>query len=263
MTIDQEWEQFRERWLRLVEAMADRVSEDELEDLRTEGRHAPPCWAISGMLGGHELGMWELTAEEEDEVWELASFMQCRDDELLSEELRAKSTRNRPIRKVRVRFPLRGGGHGARSGLPGKRVFPERWSDDAAIAHTMDVARAPDVAVKLPTEEWLAHGERDGVRIAVIVMPDGDVLTAYPVSGSGVAQNPMDEAGAQAAARLSRLLDAVLPADHEMRAAFDELHAVGEWPYVIAGLRALDLPMSSEQRAELLELAGLSYREPE
>ena len=260
MTEDEEWKGFLHRWNALVDGLRGRTSEKEVEEMRYEGTQVP-CWAISGVLGGHEQGLWELTPAEEDELWELASLMQCRDDELMNEDVRAASVRNRPIRKVRDRFPLRGGGHGARTGLPGKRVFPEAWSDDTAIAHAMDVARAPDGAVKLPTDEWLAHGERDGVRIAVIVMPDGDVLTAYPVSGPGVAQNQMDERGAHAAARLSRLLDAVLPADHEARAALDELYAVGEWPYVIAGLRALDLPMSSEQRTELIELAGLSYRD--
>lgn len=260
MNADQEWEHYLERWHRVLDGLRDRIPKDELEDSRYAGTQEP-FYGIGGILGGHEQGMWDLTPEEEDELWELAWLMDCRDADLMNEDVRAASVRNRPIRTVRPRFPLRGGGHGARSGLPGKRVFPAAWSDDAAIEHAMDVARAPGSAVKLPTEEWLAHGERAGVLLAVVVMPEGDVLTAYPVHGPGVTQNPPDEYGRAAATRLRALLDAVLPADHEARSALEELHDVGEWPYVIAGLRALDLEMSSEQRAELLELAGLSYRD--
>lgn len=260
MNADQEWEHYLERWHRLLDGLRDRLPEDELEDSRYAGTQEP-FYGIGGVLGGHEQGMWDLTPEEEDELWELASLMQCRDDELMNDDVRAASIRSRPIRKVRDRFPLRGGGHGARTGLPGKRVFPARWSDDTAIEHTMDVARAPDSAVRLPTGEWLAHGERNGVRLAVIVDPDGDVLTAYPVHGPGVMQNPVDALSVGAIDRLRGLMDAVLPAEHEARPALDELHAVGEWPYVIAALRTLDLDMSNEQRAELIELAGLSYRD--
>ncbi len=260
MTEDEEWADYLARWDALVDGLRGRVSDKEVEEIRYEGTQVP-CWAISGVLGGHEQGMWDLTTDEENELWELASLMQCDDGDLMNDRVRAKSIRNRPIRKVRDRFPLRGGGHGARTGLPGKRVFPADWSDDIAIEHTMDVARAPDSAVKLPTDEWLAHGERDGVRLAVIVDPDGDVLTAYPVHGPGVMQNPVDALSVGAIDRLRGLMDAVLPAEHEARPALDELHAVGEWPYVIAALRTLNLDMSSEQRAELIELAGLSYRD--
>ena len=257
MTDDDEWEVFLQRWDRLLDGLRGRVPEDEIEQTRFEGCQEP-FLGIAGVLGAHEQGMWDLTPEEEDEAWDLASFMYCTDEEVMNDEVRALSVRNRPIRKVRPRQPLRGGGHGARTGQPGKRVFPDGWSDDDAIRHTMSVARDPLGAVKLPTGEWLAHGERDGVRLGVVVSTDGDVLTSYPVHGPGVMQNPPDEFRGPAAERLHALLTAVLPQGHEAHATLHELDAVGEWPYVIRGLRVLDPQMSSEQRTELDELASLA-----
>lgn len=260
MTDDEEWLHFLDRWHRLLDGLQGRLPEHELEEIRFEGRQEPML-GISGLLGGHEQALWDLTPAEEDELWDLASLVHLDDEDVMTEDIRARSVRNRPIRKVRPRRPLSGGGHGARTGQPGKRVFPASWSDDDAIRHTMSVARDPLGAVKLPTGEWLAHGERDGVLMRVVVSTGGDVLTSYPVQGPGVTQNPTDEHRGPAAERLGVLLDAVLPSDHEARSVLDELYSVGEWPYVIAGLRALDLPMSSEQRTELMELAGLSYRD--
>lgn len=257
MKDDDEWEVFLRRWDRLLDGLRGRVPEEEIEETRFEGCQEP-FLGIAGVLGAHEQGMWELTSEEEDEAWDLASFTYCTDEEIMNEDVRALSVRNRPIRKVRPRQPLRGGGHGARTGQPGKRVYPAAWSDDDAIRHTMSVARDPLGAVKLPTGEWLAHGEREGVRLGVVVSTDGDVLTSYPVHGPGVMQNPPDEFRGPAAERLRALLEAVLPPGHEAHATLLELHAVGEWPYVIDGLRGLDLQLSIEQRTELDELASLA-----
>lgn len=257
MTPDEEWLHFLGRWDRLLDGLRGRLSDEKVEDIRFEGCQEPSL-GIGRLLGGHEQGMWDLTPAEEDECWELASLTYCTDEDVMDEMVLARSVRNRPIRKVRPRQPLRGGGHGARTGQPGKRLFPAGWSDDDAIRHTMSVARDPLGAVKLPTGEWLAHGERDGVRLGVVVSTEGDVLTSYPVHGPGVMQNPPDEFRGPAAERLHALLTAVLPQEHEAHATLHELHAVGEWPYVIGGLRALDLPISGEQRTELDELASLA-----
>lgn len=257
MTPDEEWLHFLARWDRLLDGLRGRLSDEKVEDIHFQGCQEPSL-GIGRLLGGHEQGMWDLTPAEEDECWELASLTFCTDDDVMDELVIANSVRNRPIRKVRPRQPLRGGGHGARTGQPGKRVFPTGWSDDDAIRHTMSVARDPLGAVRLPTGEWLAHGEREGVRLGVVVSSDGDVLTSYPVHGPGVMQNPPDEFRGPAAERLRALLDAVLPEEHEAHATLHELDAVGEWPYVIGGLRALDLPISSEQRTELDELASLA-----
>lgn len=257
MTPDEEWDQYLERWGRVILGLRDRLPEEKVEEIHFEGVQEP-FYGIGGLLGGHEQGMWDLTPEEEDELWELASLTYCQDDDLMNDLVHAASVRNRPIRKVRPRQPLRGGGHGARTGQPGKRVFPASWSDDDAIRHTMSVARDPLGAVKLPTGEWLAHGEREGVRLGVVVSTEGDVLTSYPVHGPGVTQNPPDEHRGPAAERLHALLTAVLPQEHEAHATLHELHDVGEWPYVITGLRALAMPMGREQRTELDELASLA-----
>jgi hypothetical protein len=241
------------RWDALLDGLRDRLSAEELEEIDEEASH-DAAMGIATLLGGHEQGMHELTPEEEAELWDLAAEWECSDQDVMNDDVRAASTRNRPIPTVRPKRPLRGGGHGARSGKPGKHAFPGRWSDDEAIEHTMDVAREPSRAVKLPTGEFVAHGERDGVLLGVVVSPSGDVLTGYPVHGPGVTQNPMDDFRGPAAQRLRDLAQAVLPEDHELRALLDELHAVGEWPYVIATLRALDLPLTDEQRTELVQL---------
>lgn len=262
MPMSPDTEELWRRWDAVLAGLRGRpgLSDERLDELDEEATQYIAL-GIASLLGGHEQGMHDLTAEEEAELWELAAQWELPEQHVMNDSVRAASVRRRPIPRLRPKRPLAGGGHGARSGQPGKRVFPTAWSDDTAIAHVMDVARAPDGAVALPSGEWLAHGERDGVRIGVVVSVEGDVLASYPVHGPGVVQNQADEHGAVAIERVSTLLDAVLPTDHEARPALEELHAVGEWPYVIAGLRALDLEMSSEQRAELMELAGMSYRD--
>lgn len=257
MTSRQDWDDFLKRWDALIAGLRGRYDDKELDDIHFTGIQEP-FLGIGTLLGGHEQGMDELTPAEEDELWELASLTSCADEDVMDEDVRAASVRNRPIRKVRPKHPLRGGGHGARDGKPGKNAFPARWSDDEAIENVMDVARQPSGAVKLPSGEFLAHGERDGVLLGVVVSAEGDVLTAYPVAGPGVTQNPMDSHRGPAAQRLQSLLQEVLPEDSELRALLDELHAVGEWPYVIKSLRSLHPPMTEEQRTELAQLAYLA-----
>lgn len=259
MPVSPDEDELWRRWDALLAGVRGRPGlSDEFLDATAEESHHYVALGIASLLGGHEQGMHELTPEEEAELWDLAAEWELPEDHVMNDDVRADSVRNRPIPRLRPKNPLRGGGHGARTGQPGKRVFPAAWSDDTAIAHTMDVARQPSSAVKLPTGEWLAHGERAGVRLGVVVSPDGHVLTSYPVHGPGVMQNSPDEFRGPAAERLNALLTAVLPQEHEAHATLHELHAVGEWPYVIGGLRALDLPISSEQRTELDELASLA-----
>lgn len=257
MTEEQDWLEFLRRWDALIAGLRGRYDDQELDQIHFEGIQEP-FLGIGTLLGGHEQGMDELTPAEEDELWELASLTRCADDDLLDQSVRARSVRNRPIRKVQPKHPLRGGGHGARSGKPGKRAFPASWTDDQAIEHTMDVARQPSGAMKLPTGDFVAHGERAGVLLGVVVAADGEVLTSYPVRGPGVVDNPMDEFRGPAALRLQSLLQDVMAEDHELRALLDELHAVGEWPYVVSSLVVLDPPMTEEQRSELRELAHLA-----
>ena len=255
---DDEWLDYLRRWDAVLDGLSDRLGPDLIEEIRDEGVQEP-FLGIGGLLGGHEQGMWDLTPAEEDELWELASLNECSDDLLIDPSIRAETVRGRPVRRVRAKHPLRGGGHGAGRGLPGKREFPASWSDDDAMAHTMDLARRPDGAVKLPTGDWRAVGDQQGVRMSVLVSPTGDVLTSYPVTGPGVVQNPLDEWRTPAVDRLQRLLDELVPAgSDEPRASLDELLAVGEWSQVVAVLRALHLPLTETQQRELDELTKLA-----
>lgn len=250
---DEEWDEYLDRWRNVVRGLHGRLPEEALEEILFWGVQEP-FYGIGALLGGHEQGMHQLTPEEEDELWELASLTECADDDLLNAETRAKSVHDRPIRRVRPKHPLRGGGHGPGRGKPGKREFPASWSDDSTMAHTMDVARRPDSAVKLANGDFLARGVRDGVELAVVVGPSGDVLTSYPVRGPGVVDNPLDEWRGPASSRLQALLDELVPPEDQRRAVLDELMAVGEWPYVVLTLRAID-GRTAEQDVRLAELA--------
>lgn len=84
-----------------------------------------------------------------------------------------------------------GGGHRYGTGKPGKTEFPANWDDDKIIDSIMSVARSPDSASLQQNGRWLAVGVRDEVKLAVIIMADGRVWSAYPLPGSpGVRQNP-------------------------------------------------------------------------
>jgi hypothetical protein len=86
-----------------------------------------------------------------------------------------------------------GGGHRHGTGRPGKTEFPASWDDKKVVAAALDIARKPD---PLPVHQdwnnrWLCSGTRDGVEVSVIVLPGGEVWTAWPQEGSpGVIRNP-------------------------------------------------------------------------
>jgi hypothetical protein len=87
-----------------------------------------------------------------------------------------------------------GGGHHHESGKPGKTVFPDDWDDDKIMDTVNDVAKNPDTPPHQQRNgSWVVQGTRDGVRVEVIIDEDGNVVTAYPVDGPGVAVN--DENG--------------------------------------------------------------------
>jgi Bacterial EndoU nuclease len=109
---------------------------------------------------------------------------------------------NRPPEAIRV-SPERashildgdeyGGGHRHGTGKPGKTEFPAGWDDKKVVAIALDVARKPD---RPPVHQdwnnrWLCSGIRDGVEVSIIVLPGGEVWTAWPEEGSpGVIRNP-------------------------------------------------------------------------
>lgn len=233
------WRAWLARWDRLVEGLrGGRPGLDDawLDEVHEQGVQEPML-GVGNLLGGHEQGFFDLTPEEEDELWELAAEEELSDDEVMNSWVRARSVRDRPVRRVRAKRPLRGGGHGSGRGLPGKSEFPSSWSDDETIARTMDVARHPSGAVELPSGDFRAEGERGRVLLAVLVSPEGDVLTSYPVRGDGVVQNPLSPEQEPLVQRLRALVEQVPPG--AARDALEELLDVGEWPHVLASLRAL------------------------
>lgn len=84
-----------------------------------------------------------------------------------------------------------GGGHRHGTGKPGKTEFPASWDDDKITQSILSVARLPDSASLQPNGRWRVEGVRDEVMLAVIIMTDGRIWSAYPPPGSpGVRQNP-------------------------------------------------------------------------
>ena len=84
-----------------------------------------------------------------------------------------------------------GGGHRHGTGRPGKTEFPANWTDEKITAHVLSVVRMPEQARYQPNGRWRVTGTRDEVRLSAVVLPDGQIWTAYPLPGSpGVTQNP-------------------------------------------------------------------------
>lgn len=255
--LQRELEGFGLRFAQIVELDVDHRS--DLESLTWN----EPGEAASWMLGAHAIGEWTLSEEELLRLWLIGRTAGYTREQLLADSILAKALPDRAQRPPDppgdfVQTPvLGGGGHGARRGLGGKREFPIAWTDHDSIRHTMDVARHPSGAVELPSGDFRAYGERDGVLMSVLVSPQGAVLTSYPVEGAGVVDNPLDAERTPHVERLQQLLDALVPpSTDEARVSLDELMAVGEWPHVIASLRMLDI--DAEQRTELDGLARLA-----
>ena len=86
-----------------------------------------------------------------------------------------------------------GGGHRYGTGKPGKTEFPASWDDQKVIDAALGIARKPDQppVCQDRNSRWVCIGTRDGVEVSVIVLPGGDVWTAWPEEGSpGVVRNP-------------------------------------------------------------------------
>jgi hypothetical protein len=86
-----------------------------------------------------------------------------------------------------------GGGHRHGTGKPGNTEFPADWGDDKIIETARSIAQKPDQRPVLQdrNNRWLCIGTRDSVEVSVIVLPDGEVRTAWPKEGSpGVVRNP-------------------------------------------------------------------------
>ncbi len=89
----------------------------------------------------------------------------------------------------RTQHILRGddnkGGH-KYPGRTDKTPFPESWSEDKIMKNTSDIARDPTLKwepdrIVDGKQRYRVVGERDGVRIRVIIEPDGEgIITAFP-----------------------------------------------------------------------------------
>ncbi|MDA3648591.1 WXG100 family type VII secretion target [Saccharopolyspora indica] len=86
--------------------------------------------------------------------------------------------------------PSNGGGHLAGIGKPGKSEFPPDWKAPRVIGHALDIARNPDQPPQPDEDRWVVFGTRDGVRMQVVLKSNGEVVTAFPVGGPGVHENP-------------------------------------------------------------------------
>lgn len=232
------------------------------DDLRPEVDEQPGD-VVGELLASHVSGEWDLSQDEVAHLWFIGRAMGWRRTELLPDTVLEQAVPGRgerpadpPGRWVRE-VVLWGGGHAAGRGLPGKREFPADWSDDEVIDRAMDVAEQPSGAVELPDGLFRAFGERGGVRVGVVVTMGGQLLTAYPVHGPGVAQNPLSEEQRPVVELLESLLE-VLPRDQEPRVSFEELIGVGEWTYVVENLFAMDLPWTQDQRIDLHGIAEVS-----
>ncbi|MGW9207761.1 hypothetical protein ACWGR4_12285 [Embleya sp. NPDC055664] len=91
------------------------------------------------------------------------------------------------------------GGHRYGTGIPTKTEFPQRWTDPDVERHVLDLVRnsSPTTGPKWTNDPagnrvlaWEYIGTRDNVTMSVTVMENGEIRTAYPLSGEGVHRNP-------------------------------------------------------------------------
>ena len=83
------------------------------------------------------------------------------------------------------------GGHRFGKGTPCKTEFPQTWSDDDIVDAIKQIAGTGEVIGPAYREgDLLITGEVERVLIEVVVTPNGEVRTGYPVSGEGVVDNP-------------------------------------------------------------------------
>ena len=217
-----------------------------------------PCVAIHQLLYDDALGIRPLPDHVTTRIWELAWAVGCDADDVMPRDILEQAREGRRTRPPEpVRYPLKGGGHAAGRGLPGKTEFPDRWSDDDAMTLVMDVVRSPAGAVKQPDGTFRARGVRDGVDLRVIVTELGHVVTAYPVAGDGVVTNPLDAVRTPYVQRLRHVVEST-ELDDEAREGMDELMAAGEWDQVVQQLRVLPVPADlADELASLAESTGL------
>jgi len=241
----------------IIRANADRMSESTKQD-HDEGFWHHAGLSISLLLWDDLLGDVTLPDATVARLWEIGYALGYDGVFLVSDAGLEKARDGRRTRPPEpMRFPLKGGGHGAGRGIPGKSEYPATWTDNKTTAAFMSVAREPDGAVAQPNGTFRAWGVRDGVDMRVLVTGEGDVVTAYPVSGEGVVHNPLDDVRTPLVARLADLV-AATPLDETARTGVDEQMRVGEWDQVLLVLHAVGVPEGRQPDLdELSQLADL------
>jgi hypothetical protein len=84
----------------------------------------------------------------------------------------------------------RSGGHRFGTGILGKTEFPASWSSDDIMEAIRQVGGTG--VVDRPAHrggDLVIVGEVNGVTIEVVVQPNGEVRTGYPLAGTGVVRN--------------------------------------------------------------------------
>jgi hypothetical protein len=79
------------------------------------------------------------------------------------------------------------GGHRAGTGEPGKSEFPKEWPDDKVIEEIENIANDPKIPAEPQGDRIVKKGTLDGIDIQVVINPNGEIVTGYPVNA---ARNP-------------------------------------------------------------------------
>lgn len=186
----------------------DRPYDDETSDRRPE-RHLRACSADAGSPGARAEPAEPRTRTEYYETLRAAEKEAAQADEgspdaqIEGSGWDSIDAENRPASDAIHISPDRsthildgdeyGGGHRHGTGKPGKTEFPASWDDQKVVDTALHVARRPG---QPPVHQdwnnrWLCVGTRNGVEVSVIVLPGGDVWTAWPEEGGpGVVRNP-------------------------------------------------------------------------
>lgn len=233
-------------------------AEDEDDLLHPKIVRWEPELAVSELLCADAVGIRVLPDEVVNRLWQITHDYDFEEEFVLPPDVLKMA---RPGRRTRppapLRFPLKGGGHGSGRGQGGKTEWPQHWTDDDAMVYVMEVATRPDGAVTQPDGTFRARGKRKGVDLRVVITADGEVVTAYPVSGKGVLRNPIDDVRAPYVERLAALV-AATDLDPALQESIDEQMAVGEWDQVLLALTVIGVtPAQAEELSHLRDAAGI------
>jgi hypothetical protein len=89
-----------------------------------------------------------------------------------------------PQRRIHILVgDVKGGGHKAGIGKPGKTEFPKEWSDDKIIDTAHTIANDPKVPMRPSGKYWVKAKDVDGIKVRVVLDREkGEVVTSYPLN---------------------------------------------------------------------------------